>query len=455
MHQRNAPAHVLVNASAVLIAILLASAATAQVRSAKGDQLLAQLRQAGTTDPHAWERLEYLCDRIGPRIAGSSAFQKAVSWAEATFRADGLDNVRLEPVTTELWVRGRERAEMTAPVVHVLPMLGLGESVGTPGMEAPVVVIRSFDELGPQVNGKIVLFNPAIPPGATGGERYQVYIPFRTHGASRAAAFGAIAALVRAAPVNSLATAHTGELSYDAGTPKIPAATLAPEYAQWIARLAAQGVEVRVRLEMEAHSGGSVATANVVGEIRGTAQPEQVVLIGAHLDSWDVGQGAQDDGAGVIQVIEAVRLIHELGVRPSRTIRGVLFVNEEHGTDGGKAYAAAHGAERHVAAFETDAGAGVPLDWSVSGTPAQVGWFLAASKPIGLPVRLGWIGTDVEPLAEGSGVLGATMRVDLPQYFDVHHTQADTLDKVDPQALRDGVGAVAALAWQLANATAP
>ena len=449
------PTHLIGLGSAVLSALLLTTPAAGQAHTQPADQLVARLLQDGRTDPHAWERLAYLCDRIGPRIAGSSEFQNAVSWAEATFRKDGLDNVRLEPVTTELWVRGRERAEMTEPVAHVLPMLGLGESVGTAGVEAPVAVVHSFDELGPQVKGRIVLFNPAIPPGATGGERYGIYVPFRTHGASRAAAFGAVAVLVRAAPVNSLATAHTGTLSYDAGTPRIPAATIAPEYAEWITRLAAQGVEVKVRLEMEAHSAGPVATANVVGEVRGAAKPDEIVLIGAHLDSWDVGQGAQDDGAGVIHVIEAMRLIHDLGARPARTIRAVLFVNEEHGTDGGKAYAIAHGAERHVAAFESDAGAGPPLDWSVSGSPAQVAWLLAVVKPIGLPVRLGWIGTDIEPLAEGSGVLGATMRVDLPQYFDVHHTQADTLDKVDPQALRDGVGAVAALAWQLANAPLP
>jgi hypothetical protein len=343
---------------------------------------------------------------------------------------------------------------MTAPVVHVLPMLGLGESVGTAGVEAPVAVVRSFADLGPQVKGKIVLFDPVIPPQATGGERYGIYVPFRTHGASRAAAFGAVAALVRAAPVHSLATAHTGTLSYDPGVAQIPAATIAPEYAEWIARLAAEGVEVRVRLEMEAHSAGPVQTANVVGEVRGAQRPEEIVLIGAHLDSWDVGQGAHDDGAGVVHVIEAMRLIRALGVRPLRTIRAVLFVNEEHGTDGGKAYAAAHAGERHVAAFESDSGGGEPLEWSIAGTDAQAAWFLAAVKPLGIPVRLGWIGTDIEPLAD-TGVLGATMRVDLPQYFDVHHTQADTLDKVDPQELRDGVAAVAGLAWQLANAKSP
>ncbi len=444
--------------AALLLGALLAVPAAAQTPPAAADpgprNLPAELRATAAADPLAWERLAHLCDRIGPRLAGSPAFQRAVAWGSATMREDGLDAVRLEPVTTELWVRGRERAVMTAPVVHELPMLGIGESVGTPGVEAPVVVVRSFAELGPKVEGKIVLYDPVIPPEAGGGARYGIYFPFRADGASEAAAFGAVAVLVRAAPVHSLATAHTGMLRYDPAQPKIPAAIIAAEYAEWIARLARAGVEARVRLEMEAHSAGNVETANVVGEVRGAARPQEIVLIGAHLDSWDVGQGAHDDGAGVIHVLEALRLIKAMGVAPARTIRGVLFVNEEHGSDGGKAYEAAHKAEPHVAAYESDSGGGPPLELAASGTPAQLAWLLAAVKPVGLPLRFGGGGTDIEPIAR-DGVLAVGLRVDLPNYFDIHHTQADTLDKVDPQALRDGVAATAVLAWQLANAPEP
>ncbi len=440
-------------AAAALAAPLAAQAPPAAAASSAGE-VTARLRANAASDPLAWERLAYLCDRIGPRLAGSAPFQQAVAWGAAAMREDHLDEVRLEPVTTELWVRGHEHAVMTAPVVHDLPMLGIGESVGTPGVEAPVVVARSFADLGPQVKGKIVLFDPVIPPAASGGARYGIYVPFRVNGASKAAAFGAVAVLVRAAPVHSLATAHTGMLSYDPAQPQIPAAIIASEYAEWIARLAAAGVEVRVRLEMGAHSAGDVETANVVGEIRGASRPQEIVLIGAHLDSWDVGQGAHDDGTGVIHVIEALRLIKALGVAPERTIRGVLFVNEEHGSDGGKAYEAAHKGERHVAAYESDSGGGPPVELGVSGTPQQLAWFLAAVKPVGLPVRFGGGGTDIAPIAR-DGVLASGLRVDLPNYFDIHHTQADTLDKVDPQALRDGVAATAVLAWQLANAPEP
>jgi hypothetical protein len=205
---------------------------------------------------------------------------------------------------------------------------------------------------------------------------------------------------------------------------------------------------------MEAHDAGLVDTANVVAEIRGAERPQEIVLIGAHLDSWDVGQGAQDDGVGVVHVIEAMRLIRSLGVRPARTIRAVLFANEEHGLEGGKAYAAAHAGERHVAAVETDLGSGRPLKWSASGTPQQLGWFLTAAQPVGLPVEAGGGGADISPLKD-QGVLVGTLHGDLERYFEVHHTEADTLDKVDPALLREGLGVVAALAWQLANAPLP
>ena len=443
-------------AAALLMAVAtpLAGQATAPTQPLTQEALVARLREEARTDTRVYERLQFLCDRIGPRIAGSLPFQQAVRWAEATFREDNHEAVRSEPVNVRLWVRGRERAVMTAPVEHDLPMLGLGESVGTTGIEAPVVVVRTLEELGPQVKGKIVLFEPDLPASATAGALYGIFAHFRTSGPSQAAAAGAVAVVVRSVPPISLATPHTGTLAYDADKPKIPAAALDAEHADWIARLARAGVEVRVRLEMEAHDAGLVDTANVVAEIRGAERPQEIVVIGAHLDSWDVGQGAQDDGVGVVHVIEAMRLIRSLGVRPARTIRAVLFANEEHGLEGGKAYAAAHAGERHVAAVETDLGSGRPLKWSASGTLQQLGWFVTAAQPVGLPVEAGGGGADISPLKD-QGVLVATLHGDLERYFDVHHTEADTLDKVDPVLLREGLGVVAALAWQLANAPLP
>jgi carboxypeptidase Q len=438
----------------VAVPIVAQAPAPGRRQTAPPDPTLVKLREAATADTRIWERLEILCDRVGPRIAGSAPYQAAVRWAEAAFREDGQEGVRTEPVKVNLWVRGRERAAMTVPVQRELPMLGLGDSVGTPGLEAAVAVVHSFEELGPQVRGKIVLFDPQPPAGASAGALYGIFVRFRGRGASEAAGAGAVAMLLRSMPPTSLATAHTGAMRYDPAKPKIPAAAIPSEYAEWIARLAAAGIEVRVRLEMEAHEGGTVEAPNVVAEIRGSAKPEEVVVIGGHLDSWDVGQGAQDDGAGVVEAIETLRLIRGLGTPPRRTIRTVLFANVEHGLDGGKAYAEAHKAERHMAAVESDLGTGKPERWGISGTPVQLAWFLTVAQPVGLPVEVGGGGADISPLAD-QGVLLAGLYPNAERYFEIHHTDADTLDKVDPALLREGLTAVATLAWQLANTPAP
>ena len=321
------PTRTLRLATALVIAVAAPLAAQTPTPTAEQIQsreaAFARLLEAARSDPRAYDRLEFLCDRIGPRIAGSAPFQQAVRWAEATFREDNHEAVRSEAVKVHLWVRGRERAVMTAPVERELPMLGLGESVGTPGIEAPVVVVRTLEELGPQVKGKIVLFAPDPPAGASAGDLYSIFSNLRTHGPSRAAAAGAVAALVRSVPPVSLATPHTGTLEYDADKPRIPAAALDAEHADWIARLA----RARRGGAGPARDGGPRRRPRGHrqrgGRDQGRGKPEEIVLIGAHLDSWDVGQGAQDDGVGVIHVIEAMRLIRGLGVRPARTIRGV------------------------------------------------------------------------------------------------------------------------------------
>lgn len=413
-----------------------------------------RLRAAALADDAAFMRLTFLCDRIGARLAGSPAYDRAMKWAETTFRADGQDAVRLEPAAVELWERGHERAVATAPFERELVMLGLGMSVGTPGLEAPVTVVRSIAEIGEQVRGRIVLVCPDVPPDASAGARYGLFAGPRFAAPSAAARHGALAVLIRSVPVHSLATPHTGTLHYDDDAPKIPGAALAAEDADWIARLVRAGFEVRVRLEMEAHSAGTVTSSNVIAEIRGGEKPDEIVLIGAHLDSWDVGQGAHDDGAGVIHVMETMRLIRSLGITPARTIRAVLFLNEEHGTDGGKAYVEAHKAERHVAALESDGGAGMPKSWGASGTPLELAWVLQAARATGLPVEQGGGGVDIGPLGK-TGVLTIGLHPDTEYYFDIHHTHADTIDNVDPALLRQGVAALAVLTWQLANAPIP
>ncbi len=398
---------------------------------------------------HAWQRLARLCDDIGARPAGSAAYLAATVWAENELRADGLTSARREPVTHPVWSRGAESLTLISPQTRPLAVLGLGGTVGTPPLEAPVVVIHDFAELSPAVAGKIVLYNVPMAQGIPAVARYGAAVAYRGQGASRAAAFGAVGVLVRSVTQRSLYTPHTGAMSYAADHPKIPAAAITPEDADQIDRLTARGIEVKVRLALGGQWLADAQGANVIAEIRGSEHPEEIVLIGAHLDSWDVGCGAHDDGAGVVEVMGAMRAIAALGVAPKRTIRAVLYDNEEHGLSGGKAYAAAHGAEPHKVAMETDLGGGRPLSWSSSGTDAQKAWLTEALAPLGLPVAGEGGGADISTL---TGVLQVGLRPDDSLYFDYHHTNADTADKVDPVALRAGVGAVAGFAWLTANA---
>jgi carboxypeptidase Q len=410
---------------------------------------LARLQQAARDDELYMPRLEQLCDEIGARLAGSPALARATEWAERVLRDDGHVNVRREPVAVPVWVRGEERLEVLAPAYRPLAVLALGGTVGTPGVEAPVVVVSSFDELTPAVAGTIVLFNAPMSPALPAIEQYGAAARYRADGAARAAEHGALAVLVRSVAARSLATPHTGGVAYPPGVPRIPAAAITVEDAAWIARLAARGVAVRARLELGAHSLPDVTSHNVIGEIAGAERPDEIVVGGGHLDSWDVGQGAHDDGAGIVQTIEAMRLIRRLGLEPRRTIRAVLFTNEENGQRGGKAYAAAHKGERHVAALETDLGGGRPLRWGATGTPEQLAFLARAAAPLGLPLGSG-SGADISPLGDHGVLLVGLYPEDGP-YFEVHHTHADTFDKIDPGEARAGLAAVVGLLWQLAN----
>lgn len=413
---------------------------------------VAALREAARTDAQAFARLAYLCDRIGARPAGSSAYAEAVRWAVEVLRGDGHERVWREPVNVPVWERGRERCTAIAPYFRELAVLGLGGSVaGT--VEAPVLVVPSLAAIGPSAQGRILALVPDIPPTASAGERYGYFGGPRRNGAAAAARHGALALLVASTPIRSLGTPHTGSMHYEDGVPRIPAAALAAEDASWLGRLAAQGVEIRVRLELESTDRGRVETANVLAEIRGSQSPDEIVLVGAHLDSWDVGQGAHDDGAGVIHVIETLRLISALGVAPKRTVRAVLFANEEFGLDGGVAYAAGHGKDRHVAAIESDLGAFRILYFGATGSAVQLGWLAQAATATGVPVQAGGGGADISPL--GDGVLRVGVFTDLEPYFDLHHSRADTLDKVDPVLLRESLGQVAVLVWRLANDPLP
>ncbi|NCG19312.1 MAG: M20/M25/M40 family metallo-hydrolase, partial [Rhodobacterales bacterium] len=327
------------------------------------EDVSAQLMGRALTSDGAWDKLIELCDDIGHRLAGTEALEKAVDWGEAKLAADGLIASR-EPVILPVWIRGEESAVLLDPVERPLKVLALGGSVGTPegGITAEVVVVANWEELealGDAVQGKIVLYDVPF----TG---YGETVQYRGQGALRAAKQGAVAVLVRSVTPHSLDTPHTGaQWGAEEGVPAIPAAAVTLEAAALMHRLSNRGKTFRVHLELGAPVEDDRPGHNVVGEITGRELPDEVVVLGCHLDSWDVGQGAQDDGAGCVAAMEAGRLIAALPFAPRRTVRVVLFTNEENGLAGGKAYGVAHGDEKIVAAMEMDTGAGSPWGWRV------------------------------------------------------------------------------------------
>jgi len=411
----------------------------------------------------AWETLAHLTDNIGPRLTGSHNAAVAVQYTTDRFREWGID-VRDEKVMVPHWVRGEERASLVSHNDQKIVLTALGGSVATPasGITADVVEVGSYDELkqlGAKVKGKIVFYNnPMDMELVRGGRSFEAYsraVEFRSSGASHAAEYGAIAAVIRSVGSASLRTPHTGAMRYDAKLPKIPAAAMTAEDAMMVHRLLAKGEKVRMHLVLTPKTLPDVESANVVAEIRGSEHPEEIVLVGGHLDSWDLGTGAIDDGGGVAMSMETLHLIKDLGLRPKRTIRCVLFMNEENGLRGGRGYAAAHGKEKHVAAIETDAGAAAPTGFNTTRKGDALTALEEKTKPLAR-VNANRFSTEAETGADTSpltdaGVIGFGFVPDPLRYFDYHHSPADTLDKIDPKDLSADVAAVAALTWILAN----
>ena len=415
---------------------------------------------AALTKNQAWERLEYLTDRIGNRLSGSHNLERAIAWAVARMREDGLDNVRAEKVMVPHWLRGQESLEMM-PNHARLSMLGLGNSVGTPadGITAETIVVRNFDELdalGEKVRGKIVVYNaPFTNYGAT--------VQYRLNGASRAAHYGAAAALVRSITPVSLQTPHTGAMNYDPKEErKIPVAAITIETAEMLQRAYDRQEPITVRLKMEAKFLEDAESANVIAELKGTERPDEIVLVGGHFDSWDVGQGAHDDGGSCIAAWEAIRLLKELGLRPRRTIRVVLFTNEENGLRGGNGYRDAHRDElpKHIFAIESDSGIYRPEGFGLAANAP----LLARSNLQEIAKLLSGIdadriganggGADIGPIMR-EGVVGANLDVEDSRYFDIHHTESDTLDKIDRRDLALCVATLAVMAYTVADLPAP
>jgi len=409
---------------------------------------------AALGDSAAFERLTELVDRFGHRFSGSENLELALDWILAEMERDGLENVRGEPVMVPHWVRGNESAALVEPRQQMLPMLGLGGSVATPpeGITAEVLVVRSFDELSAraaEATGKIVLFNAPW-------NGYGPTVQYRGRGAIAAARVGAVASLIRSVTPYSLNTPHTGAMAYSDDVVRIPHAAITAEDAGMLQRMQDRGERVVVHLMMEAQTLPDVESRNVIAEIVGHERPEEVVVLGGHIDSWDVGQGAMDDGGGSVAAWEVVKLLHRLGLRPRRTVRAVLWTNEENGLRGGTAYRDTHDAEltNHVLAMESDGGVFKPAGFGFTGSDAafemvrEIGILLESIEASS--VTRGGGGADIGPIMR-EGVPGMGLQVDGSRYFWFHHTNADTIDKLDAREMALCVAAMAVMAYVVAD----
>ena len=403
------------------------------------------------SDKRIMDRLVTLCDRYGHRLSGSDSLERALDWLEKTLRQDGFDAVTRQSVMVPRWERGKESLELVTPRQTPLAMLGLGGSIGTSsrGLVAPVVPVRDFSDLAAKadmVRGKIVLFNvPFTTYGAT--------VQYRAKGAVAAAKAGAVAAIVRSVGPKSLQTPHTGAMSYEDDVVKIPTCAVSIEGAELLLRLYDSGDKPMVRLKMQAHMRPDRRSSNIWADIRGSKYPDEIVVLGGHIDSWDVGQGANDDAGGCCAAWEALMHLKRGGWRPRRTIRVAFWVNEENGTRGGIEYAARVKAVRevHRLLVESDSGVGNPLAVGIT-TKNEINFrsIEAELKPflqgrLGVAVTNGGGGADVGP----TGALGyptAGLNTDTTEYWNVHHTHADTVDKINPVDFRRCTASLATVA---------
>src|SRR5881275_2882679 len=436
---------------------------------------LKRLQQAALSSDYAYKQVARLANNIGPRLSGSTQAAKAVEYIASQLKAIGCE-MQLEKVMVPHWVRGEETAALVQfpgqaeNTTQKIVLCALGASVATSpeGLTSEVVAVKNFDELKSlgryKVGGKIVLFNypfdKQMAAEGRAGEAYGEAVVYRSDGPSAAARLGAVACLIRSVGGADYRLPHTGQTDYANDAPKIPAAAVTAEDADLIADLVRQG-PVKMKLVLTPQTLPDVESANVIADIKGSEHPEQVIIVSGHLDSWDLGTGAIDDGAGIAVSMEVANLIQKLHLKPKRTIRVIAWMNEENGSAGSKQYAKDHEKEisNHLAAMETDGGAGHPLGINIKGKP-EVKKMLALVAAIlqesgaGILNFVEHCGADIEPL-EKADVPAFSPIQDSRFYFNYHHTAADTLDKIVPKELAENSAVVTVLAYALANMEQP
>ena len=412
------------------------------------------------TNGECYENLRFLCKNIGNRIAGSESADKAILWGEKVMKDYGFDSVYIMPVEVPNWVRGKKEVayyEVDGKRLDV-PAVALGGSVGSEkAITAEVIEVKSFDELRSlgeeKVKGKIVFFNKAMDPmlintGAAYGGAYEI----RGQGPIEAAKMGAIGCLIRSLTLADDKYAHTGATKYDDSVTKIPAAALSSVDARELSKQLKLNNQLQFTLHLTCQVFPRKMQGNVIGEIRGTEFPEEFIVVGGHLDSWDIGEGAHDDGTGIVQSIEVARALKAIGYKPKRTIRIILYINEEFGNDGGETYASVvkYKGEEHIAAIESDGGGFTPQGFNLQGTDAQMEQ-LKSWKPLLEPYQLfsfrqGWSGVDIGPLKNDRIALFG-LSVDSQRYFDYHHSGNDVFENVNNRELSLGAAAMASLVF--------
>lgn len=412
-----------------------------------------------------YDNLKQLCKNIGGRLSGSPQAAKAVDWAKKTMESNKAETVTLQECMVPHWVRGdKETVKLILAEKEItFNSCALGGSVptGANGLKAKVIEVRSFEELeklgSVAVKGKIVFFNAAMNPANINPfESYRETGKYRWRGAQEAAKYGALASITRSLTVNHDDFPHTGSMGYKDSIPKIPAAAISTNAADQLSELLKLNSDADLFIQLNCKTLADEKSYNVIGEIKGSEFPEEIIVVGGHLDSWDTGEGAHDDGAGVVQSMEVIRLFKELNIKPKRTIRVVAFMNEENGTRGGKKYAEAAKAnnEKHIVAIESDAGGFTPRGFGFETNEAQ-GQKLKSWEPLFEPYgvhnfRTGGGGSDIEPLYD-NGVPMIELLPDAQRYFDVHHTANDIFENVNKRELELGAASLAALVYLLSE----
>lgn len=450
----------------VVLLLFVANTLVAQQQTDRYADIAKLLLAEGLRTCESYDMLKELTSKAGHRLSGSEGAAKAVQLTKEMMEKRGFDNVHLETVMVPHWVRGpvEEAAIVSGSAGDNVPLTicALGGSIATPanGITAEVVEVKSFDELkalGEKAKGKIIFFNrPFDPTKLSTGESYGGAVDQRSRGAVEAAKVGALAALVRSMTARIDDVPHTGAMNYVDGVKKVPSAAISTVDANMLSELIRSNSGVRVYLKLTCETLPDVESANVVGDITGWEKPGEIILVGGHLDAWDKGTGAHDDGSGCMQAIEALNLIKRLGLKPRRTLRAVMFMNEENGTRGANAYPVAkeREGEKHIAALESDGGGHAPRGISVQADSTIVAkmqqWKPLFRLLLADNIEKGGSGVDVGPLAE-RGVPAFGLRVETHRYFDYHHSDNDTIDKVHPRELEMGAIVEALWCWLISE----